>query len=141
MNKRFFVFAATVIVLTGCASQHIQGAGPCDNPQNICIEVFVTKNSNNQWVITVDRERVKVRGQSRSIFWQMVNGPSQNYSFPTDGIFFKTDAGKQEFRCERQQATLFHCVDRGTPKSEYEYGIKLDGSPSVPIRDPWVINE
>ena len=88
---------------------------------------------------SVDHPRVLARGND--VVWIVDNKPGQSYAFRIeDGVFFKTDAGRQAFRCHREAAAnRYACMNNRAPGT-YEYGIQLIGSPAVPTLDPWVVN-
>ena len=88
---------------------------------------------------SVDHPRVLARGND--IVWVVANKPGQSYAFKTQGgLFFKSEAGRNVFRCHREAAgERYACMNRRDPGT-YEYGIVLEGSPPVPVLDPWVVN-
>jgi hypothetical protein len=125
--------------LAGCAAP----GGPrsddlvCNSAQQCRVTVRVTCSPG--CAASVDHPRVLARGND--IVWIIANGPGQSYAFRTqDGVFFKTEAGRAVFRCHREAAgERYACMNRRDP-GMYEYGIMLDGSPPVPVLDPWVVN-
>jgi hypothetical protein len=125
--------------LGGCAAPF--GPRPddlvCNSAQQCRVTVRVTCNPG--CTASVDHPHVMARGND--IVWIIANGPGQSYAFRTqDGVFFKTQAGRAVFRCHREAAgERYACMNRRDP-GMYEYGIVLDGSPPVPVLDPWVVN-
>ena len=125
--------------LAGCAAP----GGPrsddlvCNSAQQCRVTVRVTCSPG--CTASVDHPHVMARGND--IVWIIANGPGQSYAFRTqDGVFFKTEAGRAVFRCHREAAgERYACMNRRDP-GMYEYGIVLDGSPPVPVLDPWVVN-
>ena len=130
---------AVVAGLAGCAAP----GGPrsddlvCNSAQQCRVTVRVTCNPG--CTASVDHPRVMARGND--IVWIIANSPGQSYAFRAqDGVLFKTEAGRGVFRCHREAAgERFACMNRRDPGT-YEYGIVLDGSPPVPVLDPWVVN-
>jgi hypothetical protein len=130
---------AIAAVVAGCAAP----AGPrsddlvCNSAQQCRVTVRV--DCNPGCTASVDHPRVMARGND--IVWIVANKPGQSYAFRAqDGVFFKTEAGRNVFRCHREAAAeRYACMNRRDPGT-YEYGIRLDGSPPVPVLDPWVVN-
>ena len=119
--------------------------GPCQSPNQHCVEVSVKVQPDGTWKIAVDRPEVTIRAAQQEIFWVIKNTGTQTYKFPSDGIGFKTPAGKAQFGCASMgpgmNDIVFRCHDHFTAKGRFEYGIKLDGSPAVPPWDPFVVND
>jgi len=142
MKKSFFVSAVIAIALTACHSMGFDSGAPptgCAEANTHCIAVSVARDSKGQLGITVDRQKLTVHGPSHVIFWRITD--AAGYSFASNGIAFKTAAGQRQFSCVKQQAGVFRCLDPNNERGEFEYGIKLDGSPPVPPLDPWVVND
>ena len=126
-------------VVAGCAAP----GGPrsddlvCNSAQQCRVTVRVSCNPG--CTASVDHPRVLARGND--IVWIVANQPGQSYAFRTqDGVAFKTEAGRGVFRCHREAAgERYACMNRRDPGT-YEYGIVLEGSPPVPVLDPWVVN-
>ena len=126
-------------VVAGCAAP----GGPrsddlvCNSAQQCRVTVRV--NCNPGCTASVDHPRVLARGND--VVWIVANKPGQSYEFRTqDGVAFKTQAGRDVFRCHREAAgERYACMNRKDPGT-YEYGITLEGSPPVPVLDPWVVN-
>lgn len=136
MNKGLLVAAALTLGLTGCKS--LDGGETFRTAaNNHFITVYIDPSAR---VIEVSVPELRVKGQDNVIFWTIQNATGQSYIFPEDGIFFKTEAGRAEFRCRRQHETRFRCQDLGENKGRFEYGIKVNGSPVVPTLDPFVVN-
>lgn len=136
VNKGLFVAAALTFGLLGCKSIGEHGrAVPTHRDHSVAVYV----NAETR-MIEVSVQELRVRGQNQVIFWNLRNQGEQRYSFPEDGIFFKSAAGRAEFQCHRQHDTRFMCLDKGESKGRFEYGVKLNGSPPVPVLDPFVVN-
>ena len=133
MNKKLVAAAMLTLASAGCMTLGEQGEAIAASDHFVVVTV-------GGGTIGVDKPEIEVRGRDQVIFWNLRNGPGQNYSFPTDGIHFKSPEGKAEFRCMRQNPTRFRCLDRGVTKGRFEYGVKLTGSPAVPELDPFVVN-
>ena len=131
---------AVAAVVAGCAAP----GGPrsddlvCHSAQQCRVEVTVSCDASG-CKAAVDHPRVFANGNG--IVWIVVNKPGQSYAFRAqDGVFFKTEAGRSVFPCHREAAgNRYACMNR-TDRGEYPYGIALDGSPPVPVLDPWVVN-
>ena len=125
--------------LAGCAAPGGPRSGDleCTSAQQCRVIVSVTCNPG--CTASVDHPRVFSRGND--IVWIVDNKAGQSYAYRTpDGIFFKSAAGRDVFRCHREAAReRYACMNRKDPGT-YEYGIALDGSPPVPVLDPWVVN-
>lgn len=130
---------AAAVVVASCAAP----GGPrsddlvCNSAQQCRVTVRV--DCNPGCTASVDHPRVLARGND--IVWIVANKPGQSYKFRTqDGVAFKTEAGRAVFRCHQEVAgERYACMNRKDP-GMYEYGITLDGSPPVPVLDPWVVN-
>jgi hypothetical protein len=135
------LFAATLAALiAGCASPP-RGGEPrdlvCNSAQQCRVTVRVDCAGGCRAI--VDHPRVHARGND--VVWIIDNKPGQNYMFrPSDGVAFKSEAGRAVFRCHAEAAgNRYACMNQRTP-GEYEYGIHLDGAPAVPPLDPWIVN-
>lgn len=130
---------AVAAVVASCAAP----GGPrsddlvCNSPQQCRVTVRV--DCNPGCTASVDHPQVLARGND--IVWIVANKPGQSYVFRAQGgVSFKTEAGRNVFSCHREAAgERYACMNRKTP-GRYEYGIALDGSPPVPVLDPWVVN-
>lgn len=126
----------------GCAAP--PGGGPqprdlvCHSAQQCRVQVEVSCGAGGCRA-AVDHPRVFAQGND--VVWIVENKAGQSYAFPADdGIFFKTDAGRNAFRCRREGGgDRYACMNRKT-KGTFEYGVRLSGSPAVPTLDPWVVN-
>ena len=133
-------FAAAVII-SGCASPPRGGAEAgdlvCHSAQQCRVRVEVTCAPACR--AAVDHPRVFARGND--IVWVIDNKPGQAYVFrAANGIAFKSEAGKNGFRCHVEaNGSRYACMNQRTP-GEHEYGVALDGSPAVPVLDPWIVN-
>jgi hypothetical protein len=141
MKRIAFFAAALASTLTACQSMDMEGGGTRVLSNNHFISVTVGPGAGGALEIKVDNKEMDIHGPDQVIFWTMDNAMGQSYTFPDKGIAFKTDDGKKEFDCARQTAVKFKCKDLFTKRNtKFEYGITLDGSPRVPPRDPWVVN-
>ena len=131
------------ILAAGCASTR---GGPesggaadltCNSAQQCRVQVSVA--CTPACTLAVDHPHVFARGNA--VVWEIVNRPGQSYSFASDdGIRFKTEAGRGAFRCHREaNGNRVACANRGD-KGEFEYAVRVAGSPAVPPLDPWVVN-
>ena len=135
------LLAASALALAGCASQP---GGPesldltCSSAQQCRVVVTVDCPSAG-CRIAVDHPRVFAKGND--IVWIVANKPGQSYAFPSNaGIAFKTAAGQAALRCHVEaNGSRYACMNNRTP-GEYEYGVRLEGSPAVPQLDPWIVN-
>lgn len=130
-----------VCALTGCASvpRGTESSDlTCNSAQQCRVNVEVTC-AQGTCSMTVDHPRVFARGND--VVWIIVNRPGQSYAFNNDaGIAFKTDAGRNVFRCHAEaNGNRYACMNRGA-LGTFEYGIRLNGSPAVPPLDPWIVN-
>jgi len=126
---------ALLMALGGCHSfdRHLDSG-------HIASDHFIDVWVDERPVIRVSVEVLRVRGQDQVIFWRLQNASGQNYVFPDDGIFFKTNAGRAEFECRKMNPTRFRCKDKGQTKGEFHYGVKVVGTPQPPTLDPSIIN-
>jgi hypothetical protein len=106
------------------ANQHFIGVSVQPNPGRI--------------VVTVPT--LTVHGQNHVIFWDLYNASGQSYRFTADGIAFKTEAGRDQFTCRRLQDTRFQCLDKGTVRGSYEYGVNVEDASGRLSLDPLVVN-
>jgi hypothetical protein len=129
-----------VSALSGCAAPGGTESSDlvCNSAQQcrVNVEVACVQGACS---MSVDHPRVFARGND--IVWLVVNKPGQSYVFPNDaGIAFKTEAGRNVFRCHAEaNGDRYACMNRRTPGT-YEYGIRLNGSPAVPPLDPRIVN-
>ena len=136
------VIAWTAIAgVVGCASTSGGQEGAdfvCNSAQQCRVSVEVTC-AQGACRASVDHPRVRSRGND--IVWVLVNKPGQSYTFSTnDGIAFKTQAGQSVFNCHREaNEQRFACMNRRDP-GEYEYAVRIAGTPAVPPLDPWIVN-
>jgi hypothetical protein len=136
------VIVCTAIAgLVGCASPPGGQEGAdfvCNSAQQcrVTVEVACAQGACRA---SVDHPRVLSRGND--VVWILVNKPGQSYVFATnDGIAFKTEAGRNVFNCHREaNGERFACLNRKTP-GEYEYAVRIAGTPAVPPLDPWIVN-
>ena len=131
---------AALGLLAACASPP-RGGDPRDlvcNSAQQC-RVIVTVDCAGACRASVDHPHVHARGND--VVWIIDNKPGQNYRFAaSDGVAFKTSAGRAVFRCHAEAAgNRYACMNQRTP-GEYEYAIHLDGTPVVPPLDPWIVN-
>lgn len=146
MNKRTTA-AATAAAALLAGGLHAAGAqaqtGLCTRPNEHCISVTVTSASGGAPQIRVDVPELYIHGPNHVIFWRLNNAGDQKYRFPADGIAFKTEGGRSEFRCALQgnTGTIYRCTDPNRTQGRFEYAVKVNGSPAVPVLDPWVINQ
>jgi hypothetical protein len=91
-------------------------------------------------MLQVDVPKLVKKGQDHTITWYIDNEDTQDYKFPESGIAFKTSDGKDVFNCALRGNYVYRCVDRSWKKGEFEYAVKVAGSPAVPPLDPWVVN-
>ena len=138
MNKKLFFAAALALVLTACQSIDSGGGRPRPAAKQHTIAVTVYDKSGTP-TIEVDVEELKVRGTDHTIFWEIDNQDSQNYSF-FDDTAITFPKGEGQFRCRKVNDTKFRCMDLGTVKDRFKYIIKLSGSPTVSPLDPFIVN-
>jgi hypothetical protein len=140
----FSLFAFALVVLAGCASPPRGGGDTeaakdlvCNSAQQCRVKVEVTCVQGSCRA-SVDHPRVFARGND--IVWIVDNKPGQSYVFAADGIAFKTEAGRNVFRCHPEaNGNRFACMNNRS-SGEYEYAVRLSGSPPVPVLDPWIVN-
>ena len=118
VNKGLFVAAALMFGLIGCKSVGEHGMAKITHHDH-AIAVYVNADAR---VIEVSVHELRVKGTDQVIFWNLRNQGGQRYAFPEDGIFFKTEAGRAQFRCNKQNDTRFMCLDKGDVKGRFEYG-------------------
>lgn len=108
------------------ANQHFIGVGVQPNPTRI--------------VVTVPT--LTVHGQNHVIFWDLYNASGQSYRFTHDGIAFKTAAGREQFDCAPvgSAGLRFRCLDKGTVRGTYEYGVTVEDASGRLSLDPLVVN-
>ena len=143
IHRRTAVSLAAIAVaagLVGCAAPGAPRSDDlvCNSAQQCRVRVEVNCGPAG-CIASVDHPRVLARGND--IVWVVANKPGQSYAFRTqDGVSFKSTAGRDVFRCHREGAgDRYACLNRRDPGT-YEYGIALEGSPPVPVLDPWVVN-
>jgi hypothetical protein len=107
----------------------------CTDHNYHCIRVSVDGTN----MLQVDVPKLVKNGRNHTILWYIDNEDTQNYQFPEGGIAFKTADGKDVFNCDLRRGA-YRCVDRNWKKGEFEYAVKVTGSPTVPPLDPWVFN-
>ncbi|HEX6136805.1 MAG TPA: hypothetical protein VF059_04060 [Casimicrobiaceae bacterium] len=131
---------ALATVLYGCAPSP-RGPEPrdlvCHSAEQCRVEVTVT--CAPACSASVEYQRVFAKGHD--VVWEIANTPGQSYVFDREaGIAFKTPAGRQAFRCNVEANGKRYGCRNGKAPGEYEYGVRLSGSPPVPPIDPWVVN-
>ena len=147
MNKPVLVAVVAALALVDGVSvrtAHAQTTpGLCSQPNEHCVTVRIGRDSTGAPKASVDVPEVPVNGPNHVIFWRIENTGSQKYSFPDNGIAFKSATGKQEFTCGAlgNSGIVFRCTDPNKAKGKFEYGVTVNGSPPVPPLDPWVINK
>ena len=129
-----------VAVVSGCATHSGDGRSDdlvCNSAQQCRVKVEVTCAPGCR--ASVDHPRVFARGHD--VVWSIANKPGQSYVFRTQGgVAFKTEAGMRVFRCHVEANGNRYACRNQRARGTYEYGIQLDGSPAVPLLDPWVVN-
>jgi len=131
-----------VAVRGGCASPFGGGQEStdlvCNSPQQCRVIVEVTCPPDGCRA-SVDHPRVFAR--NNDVVWIIQNKPGQAYAFAaTDGIEFKTQAGRDVFRCHPEaNGSRYACMNGKVPGT-YEYGVRIAGTPPVAPLDPWVVN-
>jgi hypothetical protein len=139
--NRTLPYAATLalaLVLAACQAVDTRHGMERANDHTIVVAVFNDAGGHPR--IEVDVRELMIRGRDHNIFWVIDNGAGQNYTFPENGISFKTQEGRQQFRCRRLNDRKFKCEDPNTVRGRFEYGVTLDGSPRVDLLDPFIIN-
>ena len=136
---------AAAVALAGCAGRggpesggHMKDDLTCHSAQQCRVQVSVSCTGST-CKLAVQYPVVGANGFD--VVWEIVNQPGQSYTFTDDsGIAFKTDAGRNAFRCHREaNGSRIACMNRGT-RGEFEYAVRVGGAPSVPPLDPWVVN-
>ena len=144
-GRRGVLLAMAALALAGCAARggpetggHKQDDLTCHSAQQCRVEVSVACTGG---ACKIDVQYNVVGANGFDVVWEIVNKPGQSYTFADDaGIAFKTDAGRDAFRCHREaNGARIACMNRRTP-GEFEYAVRVSGSPSVPPLDPWVVN-
>ena len=143
LQRSVALVAFALVALAGCASPPRGGGDTeakdlvCNSAQQCRVKVEVTC-AQGTCRASVDHPRVFARGND--IVWIVDNKPGQSYVFAADGIAFKTEAGRNVFRCHPEaNGNRFACMNNRT-SGEYEYAVRLSGSPAVPLLDPWIVN-
>lgn len=133
--------AIALAVLHGCASApggEESSDLVCHSAQQRRVRVEVNCGASGCRA-SVDHPRVLARGND--VVWIVDNKAGQSYAFPTDdGIFFKTEPGRNTFRCHREANGNRYACMNGKTRGTFEYGIRITGTPAVPPLDPWVVN-
>ena len=138
MNRTLPCAAALALALAACqAVDHRDGIERA-NDHTIVVAVF--NDAGGHPKIEVDVRELMIRGRDHNIFWIIDNGAGQNYKFPDNGIHFKSELGRQQFRCRKLNDKRFKCETPNTVQGRFEYGVTLDGSPRVDTLDPFIIN-
>jgi len=141
----WLAIAIVAVALAGCASRggpdmggHRHDDLTCHSAQQCRVQVSVACTGST-CKAAVEFETVAANGFD--VVWEIVNKPGQSYTFADDsGISFKTEAGRNAFRCHREaNGNRIACMNRGT-QGEFEYAVRLSGTPVVPPLDPWVVN-
>jgi hypothetical protein len=132
-------FAGLLVLVASCASAQAPGQRrptDCSDDDHCRVQVSVTCDFVMFCRASVDFDEVRAHGHN--VFWEINNGPGQNFTFDTaSGIAFKTAAGQSNFRCQILAGGQRFKCDNGRATGEFEYGIKVIG---VPRLDPWVVN-
>lgn len=138
-NKTIAVGAAALVVAacgtTGGTERMVPSHTPRANQHFIGVSV---QPNPNHIVVTVPT--LAVHGQNHVIFWDLFNADGQRYRFTTDGIAFKTASGQEQFTCRRLHDTRFQCLDKGTMRGTYEYGVSVEDASGRLTLDPLVVN-
>ena len=136
MSIRSFLVVIVAGVLYGCAGTPPISKSPltCNSAEQCKVTVQVAHSK-----ITVDHDTVEARGFD--VVWEIANASGQSYQFDrNEGIEFKTNAGRQVFRCHVEaNGNRYKCMNHKDP-GQYEYRVALVGTPAVPPLDPWVVN-
>lgn len=142
-QPRAWLAIAMAVALAGCASAPSGGGTEssdltCNSAQQCRVEVTVAC-AQGACSLAVNHPRVFARGND--VVWEIANAAGQGYAFADDsGIAFKREDGRSAFRCQREaNGNRIACANRGT-KGEFEYAVRVSGSPGVPPLDPWVVN-
>ncbi len=118
------------------------GAGPCNNPNEICIPVYVDSSDPPQILVRKEKQV----SSAAVIFWEI---GTSGYTFPQNGIEFSPSkpvdpAPPGEFTdCVPQPGsnnTRFRCNYKGD-RGRFGYTVSLTGPVAVPPLDPWVVNQ
>ncbi|MEP7207656.1 MAG: hypothetical protein ABI920_12005 [Casimicrobiaceae bacterium] len=110
-------------------------AKECTSVANCAVTVTVDCPASG-CVIKVDAEIIATNGHP--VRWTIQSASA--YSFDrSDGIRFKTPEGRAAFACHRLGNGDFQCTGNRNGNA-YPYAIHLQGSPPVPVLDPWVVN-
>jgi hypothetical protein len=130
-----------VLAASGCAGPPFSPEPhdlTCNSAQQCKVEVSVAC-TGGACKLSVDHPRVFAKGFA--VVWNIVNNAGQSYKFADDnGIAFKTEAGRNAFRCHvEENGGRIACMNRGTAGT-FEYGVRVSGMPAVPPLDPWVVN-
>ena len=130
-----------VLAVSGCAGPPFSPEAndlTCNSAQQCKVEVSVAC-TGGACKLSVDHPRVFAKGFA--VVWNIVNNAGQSYKFADDnGIAFKTEAGRNAFRCHvEENGGRIACMNRGTAGT-FEYGVRVSGMPTVPPLDPWVVN-
>jgi hypothetical protein len=139
MSVRNFVVVIVAGCLCGCAGAPPISKSPltCNSAEQCRVTVQVVNCPH--CAISVAHDTVEARGFD--VVWEIANASGQSYQFDRDkGIGFKTNAGKQVFRCHVEaNGSRYKCNNR-KDAGQYEYGVTLVGTPAVTPLDPWVVN-
>jgi hypothetical protein len=144
LHKPLIVAALAALALGGATFAPIATAqsGLCSHPNEHCIAVTVEKEPNGGLTLHVDIDKLRVNGPNHVIFWRLNNATGQKYTFPSNGIAFKTAEGKAEFKCgpHANSGVVYKCTDPNKTQGEFKYAVTVTGVPAVPVLDPWIIN-
>jgi len=134
------------IVMSGC-STFAPGASTtpppvsftCHSAEQCTVKVVVDCGHMPCTITVPGADNVAANGFD--VVWEIVPAAGQSYVFKNpDGIFFKTQEGKQSFTCHAEaHDARFRCHGNRNGNA-YEYGIELVGTPQVAVLDPWIVN-
>lgn len=111
----------------------------CHSAQQCTVKVVVGC-AQSPCTITVPGA-ANVAANGFDVVWEIVPAAGQSYSFKNpDGIFFKTQEGKQAFTCHAEAQDARYRCHGNRDGNAYEYGIELVGTPQAAILDPWIVN-
>jgi hypothetical protein len=158
VRKSTVLLCASAIALASCSTPttwpwESAAAGPA-NPRKVLVSVV-----NGE--IRVDQETAILRSNNGAMLWDLA--PSAwGYRFPSGGIRFEFPTPTKPSDCRSTPNPVeffdlpqcvpaangrqFVCPTRGNhlPGACFKYTVKLEpvgSSPSVPDKDPWILNE
>jgi len=141
MQIRWVLIAIAFATLAGCAvpgprGERTESKLTCDGAKKCEVNVAVDCTAGG-CELSVDHQLIVVIDKRKDdITWTLPG--SSEFSFAENGIVFPDSA---EFGCKSDGPRRFVCSNRHSKFGAWKYAIRLTGPRTVPVLDPWVIND